>query len=75
MDIQRAIDSPHMGSRNGPTELEQGTRLERLVPELQRMGHTVRIRPETSGLHGIVRTSEGWTGGADPRREGVALGD
>jgi gamma-glutamyltranspeptidase/glutathione hydrolase len=75
MDIQQAIDSPRMGSRNGPTELEQGTRLERLAPGLQRMGHTVRIRPETSGLHGIVRTSEGWAGGADPRREGAALGD
>ncbi len=75
MDIQQAIGSPHAGSRNGPTDLEQGTRLERLAPELQRMGHTVRIRPETSGLHGIVRTSEGWAGGADPRREGVALGD
>ena len=38
------------------------------------MGHVVRIRAETSGLHGIVRTKEGWEGGADPRREGVALG-
>ena len=74
-DIQQAIDSPHAGSRNGPTELEQGTRLERLAPELERMGHAVRIRPETSGLHGIARTSEGWSGGADPRREGAALGD
>jgi gamma-glutamyltranspeptidase/glutathione hydrolase len=75
MDIQKAIDAPRMGSRNGPTELERGTALERLAPELERMGHSVRIRPETSGLHGIVRTAEGWTGGADPRREGVALGE
>jgi len=75
MDIQKAIDSPRVGSRNGPTELEQGTKLERLAPELERMGHAVRIRPETSGLHGIVRTPRGWSGGADPRREGVALGD
>src|SRR5712691_3533166 len=75
MNIQQAIDAPRMGSRNGPTELEQSTRLERLAPELERMGHAVRIRPETSGLHGIARTSEGWAGGADPRREGVALGD
>jgi gamma-glutamyltranspeptidase / glutathione hydrolase len=75
MDIQNAIDAPRMGSRNGPTELEQGTKLERLAPELERMRHAVRIRPEASGLHGIVRTPSGWTGGADPRREGVALGD
>jgi gamma-glutamyltranspeptidase/glutathione hydrolase len=75
MDIQKAIDAPRMGSRNGPTELERGTRLEQLAPELERMGHSVRIRPEASGLHGIVRTPSGWAGGADPRREGVALGD
>jgi gamma-glutamyltranspeptidase / glutathione hydrolase len=75
MDIQKAIDAPRMGSRNGPTELERGTPLERLAPELERMGHSVRIRDEASGLHGIMRTREGWTGGADPRREGVALGE
>jgi gamma-glutamyltranspeptidase / glutathione hydrolase len=75
MDIQEAVAAPRMGSRNGPTELEQGTALERLAPALTRMGHTVRIHPEASGLHGIVRAPGGWTGGADPRREGVALGD
>jgi len=75
MDIQKAIDAPRTGSRNGPTEIEQGTKLERLAPELERMGHSVRIRAEASGLHGIVRTPSGWAGGADPRREGVALGD
>jgi len=75
MDIQKAIDAPRTGSRNGPTELERGTPLERLAPELERMGHSVRIRDEASGLHGIMRTRDGWAGGADPRREGVALGE
>ena len=75
MDIQQAIAAPRFGSRNGPTELEKGTALEKLAPELERMGHTIRIRAEASGLHGIVRGKDGWAGGADPRREGVALGD
>ncbi|HKW36316.1 MAG TPA: gamma-glutamyltransferase [Burkholderiales bacterium] len=75
MDIQQAVAAPHMGNRNGPTDLEKGTALERLAPELKRMGHDVRIRDEASGLHGILRTRDGWTGGADPRREGVALGE
>jgi gamma-glutamyltranspeptidase/glutathione hydrolase len=75
MDIQSAIAAPRFGSRNGPTELERGTPLERLAPELERMGHSVRIRDEASGLHGIMRAHDGWAGGADPRREGVALGD
>jgi gamma-glutamyltranspeptidase/glutathione hydrolase len=75
MDIQQAVAAPHMGSRNGPTDLEKGTPLERLAPELERMGHSVRIRDEASGLHAIMRTKDGWAGGADPRREGVAVGD
>jgi gamma-glutamyltranspeptidase/glutathione hydrolase len=75
MDIQQAIAAPRMGSRNGPTDLERGTSLEKLAPALERMGHSVRIRDEASGLHGILRTKDGWAGGADPRREGVALGD
>jgi gamma-glutamyltranspeptidase/glutathione hydrolase len=29
----------------------------------------------TSGMQIIQRSGEGWSGGADPRREGVALGD
>jgi gamma-glutamyltranspeptidase/glutathione hydrolase len=75
MDIQRAVSAPRMGSRNGPTELERGTSLEKLAPALRAMGHEIRLRQEASGLHGILRTPAGWTGGADPRREGVALGD
>jgi gamma-glutamyltranspeptidase/glutathione hydrolase len=75
MDIQQAVAAPHMGSRNGPTELERGTPVERLAPDLERMGHSIRIRGEASGLHGIMRTKDGWAGGADPRREGVVLGE
>jgi gamma-glutamyltranspeptidase/glutathione hydrolase len=29
----------------------------------------------TSGLQAIERRGSGWFGGADPRREGVAMGD
>jgi len=75
MDIAHAVAFPRMGSRNGPTDLEEGTGLERLVPGLRALGHEVRIRAEASGLHGILRTAAGWTGGADPRREGAALGN
>ena len=74
MDVQQAIDLPNYGSRNGPTEIESGTELERLDGALKALGHDVRAIEMTSGLHAIRRTRDGWQGGADPRREGVARG-
>jgi gamma-glutamyltranspeptidase / glutathione hydrolase len=74
LDIQQAIDLPNFGSRNGPTELEQGTALENIAATLQAMGHEVKLIEMNSGLHGIMRTKNGWQGGADPRREGQARG-
>src|SRR5205814_4006129 len=35
LDIQQAIDLPNFGSRNGPTQIEAGSRYEALAPELQ----------------------------------------
>jgi gamma-glutamyltranspeptidase/glutathione hydrolase len=39
------------------------------------MGHEVQIGDAASGVHGIVIGPDGLSGGADPRREGSALGD
>jgi len=75
LDIQQAISLPNMGSRNHGTEIERGTSLARLAPTLRAMGHEVREEDFPSGLQGIVIGPEGLTGGADPRREGKAMGD
>lgn len=75
LDIQQAIDLPNLGSRGGATELEKGTPAEGLKAPLEAIGHEVRVLDFTSGLQGIVVTPTGLVGGADPRREGVALGD
>ena len=75
MDIQAAIDLPHFVNRNGTTHLEQGTGMVALKPHLEALGHEVRVRPMTSGLHGIMVSKDGLMGGADRRREGVAIGD
>jgi gamma-glutamyltranspeptidase/glutathione hydrolase len=45
MDIQQAIGAPRMGSCSGPTELERGTALERLTPELACRGKSARHHP------------------------------
>ncbi len=74
LDMQAAISLPNFGSRNGPTEIEHGTSYESLTGALQAKGHDVRAVSLPSGLHGIMRTSQGWQGGADPRSGGIAKG-
>jgi gamma-glutamyltranspeptidase / glutathione hydrolase len=74
LDPQQAVSLPHYGSRNGPTELEQGRHLEALVPQLEARGHTVALIEMTSGLSAILKTQDGYAGGVDPRREGTVKG-
>jgi gamma-glutamyltranspeptidase/glutathione hydrolase len=73
--VDAAVAVPHVGSRNGPTELERGTAAERFRDRLEALGHEVRVLDMTSGLHVVERTRDGWRGAADPRREGAARGD
>jgi len=75
LDAQAAVALPNVGSRNGPTELEQGTAGEALAPRLGALGHDVAVVAQTSGTQAIVRTPAGWVGGADPRREGTVRGE
>jgi gamma-glutamyltranspeptidase/glutathione hydrolase len=75
LDPQAAVALPNFGSRNGPTELEAGTSVAALAPRLEALGHRTAVAAETSGLQAIVRTRTGWVAGADPRREGTAMGD
>lgn len=75
MDPQQAVDFGNFGSRNGPTELERGTEAEAWKAALEAKGHEVRLLEMTSGTQAIVKTPEGFLGGADGRREGVAIGD
>jgi gamma-glutamyltranspeptidase / glutathione hydrolase len=76
---QQAINLPNFGSMNGPTLLEEKRFPKATVDALNARGHEVREQNMTSGLQALVRgQSHGtpvWFGGADPRREGVVLGD
>jgi gamma-glutamyltranspeptidase/glutathione hydrolase len=76
LDAQQAIDLPNVLDRNtGTVELENGRKLELLGQALQAMGDPVRFIDIPSGLTAIRRTGAGLDGGADRRRDGVALGD
>ena len=72
---REAAAQPHFANSNGPTILESNTSLDALAPQLTAMGHNVVERGLGSGLHIIERVPGGYIGGADPRRDGVALGD
>ncbi|WP_306714557.1 gamma-glutamyltransferase [Burkholderia dolosa] len=79
MTMQQAIALPNFGSMNGPTQLERGRVSDALVDGLKGRGHDVQVVEMNSGLQGIQRLNvQGqtvWFGGADPRREGIALGE
>ncbi|PWJ22191.1 gamma-glutamyltransferase [Jannaschia seohaensis] len=75
MDVQQAVELPHLVNRFGTYDLEEGTAAEDLAEALGAMGFETSIRGLTSGLHAIALGPDGLTGGADPRREGVAIGE
>ncbi len=79
LDIQAAINLPRHANMNGPIELERGRPIVALAPDLRALGHMVETRDLTSGLHGIAVVRRGESvqliGGADPRREGEAMGE
>ncbi|WP_171136793.1 gamma-glutamyltransferase [Ruegeria sp. HKCCC1038] len=74
MDVQQAVMLPHLVNRFGTYDVEAGTAAEGYSDALAELGYEVNARDLTSGLHAI-EIGEGLSGGADPRREGIALGE
>ncbi|WP_346798444.1 gamma-glutamyltransferase [Halomonas sp. Bachu 37] len=76
LDAQEALELPHAITLGGPVYLEQDRFPEETLKALQERGHEVSERELTSGLQALVRQEDGTLrGGADPRREGVVMGD
>lgn len=79
MSVQDAISMPNFGSMNGALYTESNMFDAAQLDSLRGQGHELRTWPMTSGLHGIQRAQRDgksvWVGGADPRREGVAVGE
>lgn len=76
---QQAIDLPNFASLNGPSILEEKRFPAGTVEALRARGAEVREQAMTSGLQAItVGNAHGkpvLLGGADPRREGIVMGD
>lgn len=85
LDPQQAVSMADFGAANSPKTnvggehpnidtADNGDR-DPLVAGLRRLGHQVDLADQSSGLSAIVRDDAGWIGGADPRREGLVMGD
>lgn len=75
LDPQEAASLPHLVNRFGTFDVEEETAAADLAASLTGLGYEVTMRDLNSGLHIIELTPDGLVGGADPRREGVAIGD
>jgi gamma-glutamyltranspeptidase / glutathione hydrolase len=90
LDAQQATSMVDFGAANSPTTnvggehpnvvLTNNGNDDPLVAGLRALGHTVNTAQQSSGLATIIKRSNPqgyyyYEGGADPRREGVVLGD
>ena len=89
LDAQQATNLIDFGAANSPTtniggehpnvNIANNGANDPLVTGLRALGHTVSIGAQSSGISTIIRVNNAnggrLQGGADPRREGLALGD
>jgi gamma-glutamyltranspeptidase/glutathione hydrolase len=90
LDAQQATSTVNFGAGNSPTtgvggehpliDATSNGANDPLVTGLRALGHTVSVAAQSSGVSTIIRIPSGsggsaLVGGADPRREGIALGD
>jgi gamma-glutamyltranspeptidase/glutathione hydrolase len=76
MNIQEAINIPNFVNKNSDnTYLEKDIFSPDISKYLAKIGHKIENTELSSGLHGIVVKDGFIYGGADPHREGVAIGE
>lgn len=73
-DLQSSVSSANLANLNGPSQLEKGRFSSAFIEALKQRGHVVQETDLVSGTQAISQQGRGWTGAADPRREGVVLG-
>ena len=76
MSMQDASALPNLIARGASVQSEPKRYPPGVVDALAAMGLTLKdgFAAEGSGIHGIIARPGGYEGGADPRREGVAVG-
>jgi len=74
LNAQDTINLPNFANFNGASALEEDRFPADFIELLREMGHEIRTQPMTSGIQAIQVTEDGYFGGADPRREGVVMG-
>ncbi|MGE2720008.1 gamma-glutamyltransferase family protein [Mycolicibacterium celeriflavum] len=85
LDPQQAVSMVDFGAANTPKTNVGGEHPiidtsdngdhDPLVQGLRELGHQVDLADQSSGLSAITRDGAGLIGGADPRREGLVMGD
>lgn len=85
LDPQQAVSMVDFGAANTPKTNVGGEHPiidtsdngdhDPLVQGLRALGHQVDLADQSSGLSAITRDRTGLIGGADPRREGLVMGD
>jgi gamma-glutamyltranspeptidase / glutathione hydrolase len=85
LDPQQGVSLVDFGAENSPQTNVGGEDPEintsdngdhdPLVQGLRALGHQVNLGDQSSGLSAITRSSSKWTGGADPRQDGLVMGD
>lgn len=75
LDPQTAVTLPHAVTLGGTAFLEENGYPQSTLQGLIERGHDMSWRTLTSGVQVILKTDNGLVGGADPRREGLVLGD
>ena len=75
LDIQKSIELPNMVNRFGVFEIENGYQNNDLFGSLKEIGFKIKMGALNSGVYAIAVDKGILYGGADPRREGVALGN
>ena len=74
LTAQEAIALPQLVAIGDRVTVEQGTELEAMLPALNALGHRAVASEPGFKANAIERVGGRWLGAADPRSEGVALG-